>query len=181
MDAVPIQIITHALQWLIAGIFMQAGLSKLMTENQTYYANAIEAYAMAPKVLTPLLPRVIGAIEVITCLLILIPATAQIGLISAASLFTLYLLAFAKQIAQGKADMNCGCAGPGAQVKISPLLLARNAVLVLISLFASQSVALPFGYAWFLVFPAAAILASIYFSSDQLIANQQKIQLLGNT
>lgn len=181
MAAFPTEIVAYALQWLIAGIFLQAGVSKLQTENQHYYANAIEAYGMTPKSLTQILPGLIGGFEVLICLLILLPAATKLGLIVAAGLFGVYLAAFAKQILQGKADMNCGCAGPGADVKISPLLLVRNAVLTLLCLFAVSSAAVPLGFEWFLVLPMAGIFALIYFSSDQLIANQQKIQLLENT
>ena len=116
----PVGIFAYAIQWLIAGILFQAGISKLPAENHAYYASAIQAYEMTPSALTPILPRAIGIFEVLICLLILMPMTSTFGLIAAAGLLGLYLMAFSKQLLQGRADMNCGCAGPGAEVKISP-------------------------------------------------------------
>jgi len=181
MEAFPLYLVANALQWVIAAIFMQAGVSKLRVENQAYYVNVIGGYAMTPKQLTPIMPRVVGCLELLCCMLILVPVTSRLGLVLAVCLFALYLSAFIKQIIQGKADMNCGCAGPGAEVKISPMLVARNALLILICLFALKSVGMPYGYQWFLVLPTAAVFCLIYTSSDQLIANQQKIQLMENT
>ena len=94
---------------------------------------------------------------------------------------SVYLLVFAKQMLQGKADMNCGCAGPGADLIISPMLLLRNAVLVALCLFAIGYGTTTTGMAWLVVLPLALVLGLIYLSCDQLIANQQKIQLIGNS
>ena len=181
MEGLALEIMAYALQLMVVGIFAQAGASKLRAENQGYYARAIEGYGLTPSALTPVMPRLIGGFELLICLLILLPTTTKLGLISAACLFAVYLVAFAKQILQGKADMNCGCAGPGAEVKISPMLLVRNGMLVVLCLIAAQSAMVPLGAEWFLALPTAAIFALIYLSSDQLIANQQKIKLLGNT
>ena len=181
MEDLPLQLLAYALQCLIAAIFVQAGLSKMPGENQNHYASVIDAYGMTPKSLSPVLPRAIGSFELCVSVLILLAATSKIGLMCAAALFGLYLFAFAKQLMQGKADMDCGCAGPGAGVKISPLLLLRNATLIILCLLAVQSDVVPFGLEWLLVLPTAGIFVLIYFSSDQLIANQQKIQLLENT
>ena len=176
-----VNVFTGAIGLLIAGILLQAGLSKLSAENQGYYARTIQSYGVVPEAIALFLAKVIGVAEIAICALILIPATAKIGLLFASSLFAIYLLAFAKQLLQGKADMNCGCGGPGADLKISPMLLLRNATLIGLCLFAVDSQTVTFGIAWIVVIPLAIMLGLVYLSCDQLIANQQKIQLLGTS
>ena len=174
-------VLSSAIGWFIAGVFVQAGLSKLASENHPYYVKAIEAYGVTPAALVPIMPRLIGIIEVSICILILLPMTSKVGLVLAGALLLMYLLVFAKQMLQGKADMNCGCAGPGADLIISPMLLLRNAVLVALCLFAIGYGTTTTGMAWLVVLPLALVLGLIYLSCDQLIANQQKIQLIGNS
>jgi hypothetical protein len=174
-------VFTGAIELLIMGILLQAGLSKLSAENQSYYAKTIQAYGVGSQAVASLLPRLIGAFELIICALILVPISAKLGVLLAGSLFGIYFLAFVKQILQGNADINCGCGGPGADLKISPMLLLRNAALIGLCWFAISSQAASLGIAWVLTLPLAAALGLLYLSSDQLIANQQKIQILGNS
>ena len=174
----------YAIALLIAGLFMHAGSSKLLSQNQRYYTDVIQSYAIAPGSLTPLLPRLIGSFESLIALLILLPMFSRVGLFAAAGLLALYLLVFAKLLMQGRADINCGCAGPGAEVKISSTLLLRNGILIALCLFSANTVAVTaaeFITGWFLILPLAAVLGLIYLSCDQLIVNQQKIEMLRNT
>lgn len=176
-----VTIFTGAIELLIVGIVLQAGLSKLSAENQSYYATTIQTYGVGPQAVALFLPRLIGAFELMICALILVPISSKLGVLLAGSLFAVYFLAFVKQILQGKADMNCGCGGPGADLKISPMLLLRNAALIGLCLFAVSTQTAALGIAWVLVLPLAGALGLVYLSSDQLIANQQKIQILGNS
>lgn len=173
-------IFAGAIAWLLAGIFLQAGVSKLAVANRAYYIATIDAYGVIPRGLLAAMPVAIGLFEVLIGIAILLPATSVAGLLIAAALTAFYLLLFARQILQGKADMNCGCAGPGADLKVSPMLLTRNAVLVALCIFAIKFAPVAVGNAWFLVLPLAGMLALIYLSCEQLIANQQKVQLLDN-
>jgi hypothetical protein len=176
-----VNVFIAAIELLIMGILLQAGFSKLSGENQSYYAKTIQTYGVRSQAVASLLPRLIGAVELIICALILVPISAKLGVLLAGSLFGIYFFAFVKQILQGKADMNCGCGGPGADLKISPMLLLRNAALIGLCWFAISTQTVSLGIAWVLVIPLAAALGLVYLSSDQLIANQQKIQILGNS
>jgi uncharacterized membrane protein YphA (DoxX/SURF4 family) len=174
----------YAIALLIAGLFLHAGSSKLLPQNQRYYADAIESYSIAPRSLSPLLPRLIGSFESLIALLILLPMFSRVGLFAAAALLAVYLMVFAKLLIQGRADINCGCAGPGADLRISGTLLLRNGILIALCLFAARLVtvtAAEFISAWFLILPLAVVLGLIYLSCDQLIVNQQKIEMLRNT
>lgn len=178
-------IVLFSLSLFVAAMFAQAGWSKLVPANQNYYQQVIQAYSVVPTSLPQpvlrLLPRMIGCIELTTAGLILVPAFTKIGLLLAAFLIGFYTLLFVKQLLDGKADIDCGCAGPGAQSKVSGLLVARNVVLlylVAIALFGLPSAGFSFHS---LSLPLAIMIGLIYLSADQLIANNQKIQLLSNT
>jgi len=174
-------LMAYAMQILIAGIFAYAGISKLQLQNRAYYVRAIESYGLTIGAAASMFVRALGIIEVLVALMVLLPITKHFGLVGAVVLLATYFFAFAKQIIQGKADMNCGCAGPGAEVKISSVLLLRNLVLVLICLFALSQSSVPSGASWLIVIPLGLAFGLIYSSAEQLIANQQKIKLLSNT
>ena len=173
-------VFAYAVKLMIAGLFLYAGLSKLRPANQRYYQSVIEGYGFTSSNLQKLLPTLIGAFELVTVIVIIVPTMAFYGLLGAAFLLTVYGLIFTMQMLQGRADINCGCAGPGADVKIGPALIFRNGVLVVLSLFAASSAGASFE-SWYLVLPISATLGLIYLSAEQLMLNQQKIQLLRNT
>lgn len=169
----------------LAALFTQAGVSKLATANQAYYQQVIGSYSIVPDALPnsmlAVLPRVIGATELLLAVLLLIPMVSAIGLGLAAVLLSFYTLILLMQLMEGKAGIDCGCAGPGADTKVSPMLVARNLALLALSIsavYAVSSVGIVFQA---LAIPLAIMIGLIYLSSDQLIANHQKIQLLNNT
>jgi len=174
-------IVAYAIKLLIAGLFLHAGFSKLQPHNQAYYRGVIRAYGVVPPGLIAALPRIMGGIEMLTAVAILLPFYSSTGLIATTGLLTLYLLMFVKQLLQGRADIDCGCAGPGADVKISPALLLRNIILIGLCVFAINAATATFLSIWFLALPLAMMFGLIYVSCEQLMVNQQKIKLLWNT
>ena len=174
-------IFAYAIQLLIAALFLHAGISKLSPQNQSYYQRVVQGYELFPSSFVKLIPFILGVFEILAALAILIKQTSSIGLIAATALLSLYGLVFARQLLKGKTDINCGCAGPGADVRISPLLLVRNATLVALCVFAIIVGSSTFVASWFLVVPIATVLGLIYLSSEQLMLNQQKIEILSKT
>ena len=174
-------IFAYAIQLFIAGLFLHAGISKLSPQNQSYYQQVVQSYELLTSDLVKLIPFILGGFEILAALAILIKQTSSIGLIAATALLTLYGLVFVKQLVQGKTDINCGCAGPGADVRISPMLLVRNATLVALCVYAIMVGSSSLLENWFLVLPIAAVLSLIYLSSEQLMLNQQKIEILRKT
>ena len=174
------EIFVYAVSLLIAGLLAHAGISKLLPQNQHYYTDVIQGYGV-PKNQSFALPRLIGLTELVIAILVLTPQFTTMGLTGAAILFAIYLIAFIKQLAQGKADANCGCAGPGANMMISPMLLLRNTVLISMCLLGMSIDFSSFSATWFIVIPLAISLGFVYHSCEQLIVNQQKIQMLHNT
>ena len=174
-------VIAYAIPWFVAGLFVFAGVSKLKPENQAFYKDAIDNYSVVPITISGALARIIGLAEILIAGLCLFPATMQLGLTAAAGLLAVYALVILKQLLQGKADMDCGCAGPGAQIKISTPLIVRNLALIVLCLWATSQIPSGTTATWMLTIPFAAMLGAFYLSSEQLIANGQKIQQLRKT
>jgi len=165
---------------------LHAGLSKLRPQNRNYYRGVAEAYEVVPRYLLSAFPLIVGSAETLIAIATVTAQTATLGLIAAMVLLSLYGLVFTKQLLEGKADVDCGCAGPDVDVKISPMLVLRNIVLVGLCIFAitvgSDSFSLSSLAAnWFLTLPIASMLSLIYLSFEQLVLNQQKIEMLRNT
>ena len=81
----------------------------------------------------------IAALELTLALALLIPGVAgAVGLPGAAALLVAYAGLMGLQLARGRADMKCGCAGPAADVTISPALVVRNLVCAALALAATM-------------------------------------------
>lgn len=170
----------YAIKLLIAGLFIHAGFSKLQPQNQSYYADVIDGYGVIPVSFSHAMPKLIGASEFVISMAVLSVSFAHFGLLAAALLLAVYLASFAKQLVQGQTDINCGCAGPGMDVKISPMLLLRNVILIGLCLTSVSVGASSLSTTWLLAIPLAATMGLIYLSCEQLIINQQKIVRLQN-
>jgi len=96
----------------------------------------------------------------------------------AAALLSGYLLNMTFQLYQGRRDLDCGCAGPASQLKISGHLLIRNLVMVGITLFCLTPVGGTAAATWLLGSLLAIIGILVNQSSEQLIGNAQKLKAL---
>lgn len=101
------------------------------------FRTAVIGYALLPE-------RVVGAIAVALAsgeaslgVALVTPAAwhlRQPALLASAALLALYGVAIAVNLARGRRDIDCGCAGPAARQPLSEWLLARNALLVAMAL-----------------------------------------------
>ncbi len=167
-----------AFSFLIIGIFLVSGLSKLRKQNHWYYKNTIENYDMVPSAWAGPMVKFIACVEIFIALLTLVPSIQKVGLVLAACMLLIYGYSFIKQLEQGRVGIACGCSGPASDLTISAALVIRNAVLVLLCLVACLT---PWGASqtnWSIVVPAAMALGLIYISIEQLLSNNQKIQAL---
>ena len=87
--------------------------------------------------------------------------------------FALYAAAIGINLWRGRADIDCGCAGPDQAQPLRPVLLARNSALVLLALVASIApVARDLNlFDGFVTLAAAAVALLIYAAADGLLAN----------
>ena len=165
-------LIGSAIAWFLAWLFAVAALHKLRAP--VYYRSLVTRWL-------PGVPGVrqtvfaVAALELILALSLLVPALRSAALLAAAMLLLLYAALMGSQLAQGRRDVQCGCAGPASAAVISPALLLRNLLcgaLALTALVPSvdvdagvAGVGLALGVALFMVFA--------YLASEQMIANAQ--------
>jgi hypothetical protein len=171
-------IFAQASAMLIAAIFVMAGFSKLRPENQTFYHQAIDNYALTPQSWSTLLIGGLGVFEIGTASLILFPVSQFIGLLLAATLLLIYAVAFIKVIREGKANIDCGCSGPSGKLTIGYALVVRNLTLIalaVIGLWLGEPL-LP--NTWLILLLTLAVLGLVYASAEQLISNAQVIDKL---
>ncbi|MEE4143910.1 MAG: MauE/DoxX family redox-associated membrane protein [Halieaceae bacterium] len=161
------------LAWFLAWLFGQAALHKFGAAD--FYLQLMRRYlGVVPGGRLAVL--LVAALEGITALLLLLPQTRDYGLIAAAVLLLAYAGLMAAQLLRGRADMQCGCAGPDSQLGISWALVFRNgtcAVTALLPLGISAG-AIPATWAGLGLAAFVALFAAlVYLTSEQIISNAQ--------
>lgn len=156
------------LVWLLA----IAGLHKL--RSVAYYVRLVEAYLPAGRGGGALV-RLVAAFELLLAGLLLVPGLRESGLAGAALLLSAYAAMMAWQYGRGRADLQCGCAGPASALTVGPALIVRNLVCVLFALLAMAPTATASGSiaSTLLALVVGAFMISLYLCSDQIIANAQ--------
>jgi uncharacterized membrane protein YphA (DoxX/SURF4 family) len=161
---------------LLSYLFLVGGWQK--RADTAYFQQVITDYRLLPASWSPLLARAIPIVEICAGLALLIPALQLIALAAVATLLAVYTLAIALNIARGRRDLDCGCAGPGQEQTISGWLLGRNLVLIslaLLSVPALQQLSMDW-LGWSLALLGATLLALFYHVFNQLIANNNLLR-----
>lgn len=132
-------------------------------------------YGVLPEALVPTALRLLALAEAATVLLLLLPATRQIGGLGAAGLFLGYGLLMALALSRGKTRIDCGCGG--APQIVSGATVARNAVLAGVALAiaaAPLQVVGPWGAALGIL--AGLMLTLLYTIAETLISHARFIR-----
>lgn len=162
---------------LTALLFISASGHKLIAPE--YYRTLIMQYVPVTKMIATAIQLVLGLAELGIGMLMLLPMARQQVAWLAVALLVFYLLLIAVSLLRGL-DMDCGCSGPLNKQKLSPWLLFRNVVLIIVALMATTPVTdRMLGLAdnlLILLVSSAAIL--IYISFEQMLVNQEKLMLL---
>jgi hypothetical protein len=173
------EFIITAIALFFLWLFSVAGVQKL--KAIPWYANLIGRYfdrGAVPHMVVVL----VAATELLCCALLIHPATRGVGLLLACLLLLGYALVMLLQMQRGRADMNCGCAGPASDTSISAGLVYRNLICAMLAGAAAYSV-VAIGADAALMWNIAMILTTvlltlflvlIYVAFEQLIANSQR-------
>lgn len=171
------EVVAIALSGFIAWLFVVAGLHKLRHPAQ--FSELAAQYLPAP--LRGLwrdgLVYPVGVLEIGIALALLPPQTRVAAAVAAAALLAVYALMMAWQLALGRRDLRCGCAGPASEVLVSPGLVVRNlltAGLALLLALPSGPMALS-GTGFLLALCMAGFLVGLYLAAEQLISNSQQM------
>lgn len=169
----PIIVIT--LRTALALLFALAATHKL--RDLPRFRAALAEYRLLPRGLVGIAaPALAGAELLTTALLAVSPAERPAaGPLAALALLLLYGGAVAVNLARGRRDIDCGCAGPGAHRPLGGWLLVRNAALAAAALAAACPVASPpRPLLWIdglTVAGGVATLAMVYAAIERLLAN----------
>ncbi|HUE30815.1 MAG TPA: MauE/DoxX family redox-associated membrane protein [Verrucomicrobiae bacterium] len=163
-------VVDATLRTALALLFFVAAGHKLRDLGR--FRATLGEYRLLPAALTPLAAALVVAAEVGAAGALVAPGTRAAGLLSAAFLLALYGAAVAINLARGRRDLDCGCAGPAVRRPISGALVARNAALAALAL-AGLAPVRARALLWVdavTVAGASAALAAIYASLDRVIA-----------
>ena len=111
---------------------------------------------------------------------LVVPMLAPVAAWGGAGLLGLYAGAIIINLARGRRDLDCGCAGPAATRPVGEGLVARNFLLAVVSLAAALPVAAR-SLAWvdaFSIAAAAATLALLHVAADTALANALQSRVL---
>ncbi|MFV0275634.1 MAG: MauE/DoxX family redox-associated membrane protein [Parahaliea sp.] len=141
----------------------------------SFYGALVANYlgSPVPRSLVALLAAGEGALAV----LLLLPATRALGLACAAGLLFAYALMMGSKLLQGRRDLRCGCAGPAAELTLSPALVLRNLICAALCLGAIAVVPAPLGMVstLALALSVACFLVLLYLCCEQLLDNAQRL------
>ena len=167
-------VVDLTLRTAMALVFVAAVSHKLRDPGRV--RATLAEYRLLPDGLAPL----VVAAEVAAAGALLVPGTRAAGLLAAAALLLVYGAAIAINLARGRRDIDCGCAGLGVRRPISGWLVARNAALAAAAL-AGLAPVHPRGLVWVdavTVAGATAALAACYASLDRMIAHASLLSRL---
>lgn len=167
-----------SLRMALSLLFLTAAIHKL--RDHKGFRAALENYRLLPQ----------GAVGMAAAILVVTELSVALSLplyggtgpaFVAAFLLALYAAAIGVNLARGRRDIDCGCAGPARAQPLSAVLVVRNVVLCAIALAASFE-PLPRGLLWIDVVTIAATIAFfclLYASIEELIANHPRVAGLG--
>lgn len=126
----PVFSLTLAL--LLTTLLWHAAFGKLGARAE--FRAVLDAYDLLPPALNLVLSLLLPVTEGLSGLALLVGRTRPLGGLAASALFAVYGTAIAVNLARGRRDLDCGCAGPGARRPITGYLVWRNAGLSLAGL-----------------------------------------------
>jgi Methylamine utilisation protein MauE len=120
-------VISATLRGALGLLFLSAALHKLAAPGA--FRAALVEYRLLPGSTTAAASWALVALEIAAAGALVAPATVRLGVALATGLLVIYTAAIAVNLARGRRDLDCGCAGPAHRQPIGVGLIVRNAVL----------------------------------------------------
>ncbi|MEJ2760627.1 MAG: MauE/DoxX family redox-associated membrane protein [Gammaproteobacteria bacterium] len=159
--------------WLLAG----AAAHKLL--HPGYYSGLVRSHVSSGETAAAVLVRLIAAGEAALAVSLIVPPARTAAFLATALLLAAYALAILRQLAAGKKDMRCGCAGPASDLRISPALVARNCLLVALALVGGVPATGGMTAVQAVIAGIMGLfLITVYLCSEQLLHNAQQLRAL---
>ena len=156
--------------WLLAA----AAAHKFL--HHQYTAGLIRSYVHVGEMAAGLLAWLIAFLEAGLAFGLAMAELRQAAFLATAALMLVYLLGMASLLVRGRVDVRCGCAGPDSDLRVSPALLIRNAMLAVLAALGS----LPVSGAVSATMAVSAgligvFLIAAYLCVEQLLFNAQRL------
>lgn len=119
-------------RWILAVVLLTSALSKL--PNQHRFVFVVLTYRILPRRLARIYGMMLPWLEASVGILLLLGIVTRIGGILSALLLASFTIAVGLNVVRGRTDLDCGCLGSRHRHKISGKVLARNIVLMILSL-----------------------------------------------
>jgi hypothetical protein len=154
----------------LALLFVAAAGHKLRDFGR--FRATLAAYRLLPEPLVGLAALLVVGLELGVVAALVGPVPRSGGPLGAFALLSVYAAAVAINVARGRRDLDCGCAGPGVRRPVGWTLVARNVVLASTALvmLAPQQARTLLWVDVLTVAGATAVLAALYTSVDRLTA-----------
>ena len=125
----------------LAAVFARAAYGKLRDPGA--FVGAIRGYALLPDSVQVARTAAVGllTLEALVAIGLLFPGWASAASLLAGALLLLYSAAIGFNLARGRRDIDCGCAGPGRGAALHEWLLARNGLYVAMAACAASPLA----------------------------------------
>ena len=117
---------------LIALVFLQAGVSKLLSRDE--FQGIVANYRLLPAALVVPFAALLPFAELAAGLGVLSMATRAPAAVLASALLLLFATAMAINLARGRRDIDCGCFKSALKQTISAWLIGRNLLLGAVAL-----------------------------------------------
>lgn len=155
----------------VATLLLLAAWHKL--RDVRAFRAAIAGYALVPGRAVPVVAMLVVGAEIVLGISLLLPRLGAAAAVGSAALLALYTTAIAVNLSRGRTRIDCGCAGPSGALPLSRALVARNGVLIILSV----------GAAWptsaralqvtdlFTVCVATLTFACLYVATETALAN----------
>ncbi len=147
MSCVPVVGLDPTIVWtlriFLAAVFARALLAKLRAPGE--FAAAVAGYELLPRLLSAPIAAALLAAELAVVVGLLVAPVGRAACLAAAGLLLLYTAAIGVNLARGRRDIDCGCAGPRERRSLHELLVARN---LLYSSMAALAAATPVLRSW---------------------------------
>lgn len=146
----------------------------------TAFAGTLSDYRIVPSALVAPAAALLAAIEIVLAAGLLWNDTRPIAAVLAASLLAIYAAAMAYPLAQGRSEISCGCGGPAEH--LSPALLWRNGVLIVVALAAAAQITeRPTGWLDYLSIPFTVVVMWLILETlEQALQNHAYIAALNS-
>src|SRR2546425_10159919 len=118
-------VIDFTLRTALALLCFVAAGHKLRDRDR--FRATLAEYRLLPAGLVPLAAALVVAVEVAAAGALLVPGARAAGLVAAAALLVLYGAAIAINLARGRRDIDCGCAGRSEERRVGKECRSRRA------------------------------------------------------